>query len=147
MGQKFNSLDIFTHFRCYDPTYCSDDPPMPKKDNTFYDLPNPKGSLRYMDGEVVTYTCKNSVYRFRQYGAEKEDWKDSLDIECGWENKWNPPEVYGCVDIRGCSEPPPRYISSFWAMTDRKMTQFWDSTWLLGQKLDGYSSRSDRDID
>ena len=65
-----------------------------------------------MDGEVVTYTCKNSVYRFRQDGAEKEDWKDSLDIKCGWENKWNPPEVYGCVDIRGCSEPPPRYISS-----------------------------------
>ena len=63
-----------------------------------------------MDGEVVTYTCKNSVYRFRQDGAEKEDWKDSFDVECGWENKWNPPEVYGCVDIRGCSEPPPRYI-------------------------------------
>ena len=83
---------------------------MPKKDNTFYDVPNPKGSFKYMDGEVVTYTCKNSVYRFRQDGAEKEDWKDSFDVKCGWENKWNPPEVYGCVDIRGCSEPPPRYI-------------------------------------
>ena len=105
-------LTYFTHFRCYDPTYCSDDPPVPKKDNTFYDLPNPKGSFRYMDGEVVTYTCKNSVYRFRQDGAEKEDWKDTFDVECGWENKWNPPEVYGCVDIRGCSEPPPRYILS-----------------------------------
>ena len=65
-----------------------------------------------MDGEIVSYTCKNSVYRFRQDGAEKEDWKDTFDVECGWENKWNPPEVYGCVDIRGCSEPPPRYILS-----------------------------------
>ena len=59
-----------------------------EKDNTFYDLPNPKGSFRYMDGEIVTYTCKNSVYRFRQDGAEKEDWKDRFDVECGWENKW-----------------------------------------------------------
>ena len=109
MDQILSHLTHFINYRCYDPTYCSDDPPVPKKDNAFYDLPNPKGSLKYMDGEVVTYTCKNSVYRFRQDGAKKEDWKDSFDVECGWENKWNPPEVYGCVDIRGCSEPPPRY--------------------------------------
>ena len=62
------------------------------------------------DGEVVTYTCENSDYRFRQEGIEKQDWRDSIDVECGWENKWDPPEIYGCVDIRGCTEPPPRYL-------------------------------------
>ena len=31
-----------------------------------------------------------------------------LDVACGWENQWDPPEVSGCVDPRGCKLPPPR---------------------------------------
>ena len=27
---------------------------------------------------------------------------------CGWENQWDPPELAGCVDPRGCKLPPPR---------------------------------------
>jgi len=92
--------------KCIDPTYCSDDPPVPIKDNVFYNIP-PKKTLKYLDGEVVTYTCSNSVYRFPLHdGTPKEDWTDSLDVVCGWDSKWNPQEVYGCVDPRGCKEPP-----------------------------------------
>ena len=35
----FNSLTQFIHFRCYDPTYCSDDPPVPPT------VPVPPGGL------------------------------------------------------------------------------------------------------
>ena len=67
-----------------------------------------KGSLKYLDGEVVRYTCKNSEYRFPQYdGTPKEQWIDTLDTKCGWANTWDPPEILGCVDPRGCHEPPP----------------------------------------
>lgn len=44
---------------CIDPTYCETDPPVPFYDNTDYRIPT-FGSLKYQDGEVVTYTCKNS---------------------------------------------------------------------------------------
>ena len=30
------------------------------------------------------------------------------DVVCGWENQWDPPELAGCVDPRGCKLPPPR---------------------------------------
>ena len=43
---------------CYDPTYCETDPPVPFYENTFYNIPA-LGSLRYQDGESVTYTCSN----------------------------------------------------------------------------------------
>ena len=99
-------MSNISYFRCIDPTYCSDDPPVPIKDNVFYDVP-PKKTLKYLDGEVVTYTCSNSVYRFPLHdGTPKEDWTDSLDVVCGWDSKWSPQEVYGCVDPRGCKEPP-----------------------------------------
>jgi hypothetical protein len=44
---------------CVDPTYCDKDPPVPFYDNTDYKKP-PLGSLKYGDGEIVTYTCQNS---------------------------------------------------------------------------------------
>ena len=63
--------------RCFDPTYCYDDPPVPQRTNAFYDIP-PKGTLKYLDGEAVRYTCANSVYRFPMYdGTPKDDWKDT----------------------------------------------------------------------
>ena len=63
--------------------------------------------MKYLDGEVVTYTCKNSEYRFPQHdGTPKEEWKESIDVVCGWNNKWEPSEITGCVDPRGCKEPP-----------------------------------------
>lgn len=44
---------------CYDPTYCEADPPVPFYGNALYKNP-PLGTLRYNDGETVTYTCQNS---------------------------------------------------------------------------------------
>lgn len=43
---------------CYDPTYCETDPPVPDLKNANYKIPA-AGSLRYKDGEVITYTCNN----------------------------------------------------------------------------------------
>ena len=63
--------------KCFDPTYCYDDPPVPQRTNAFYDIPQ-KGTLKYLDGEAVRYTCANSVYRFPMYdGTPKDDWKDT----------------------------------------------------------------------
>ena len=44
---------------CIDPTYCDSDPPVPFYKNADYKNP-PFGTLRYNDGETVTYTCQNS---------------------------------------------------------------------------------------
>ena len=50
---------------------------MPQRTNAFYDIPQ-KGTLKYLDGEAVRYTCANSVYRFPMYdGTPKDDWKDT----------------------------------------------------------------------
>ena len=106
MYSHLTQKDLFPFFRCYDPTYCPDDPPVPIRNNTLYNIPS-KNSLRYKDGEFITYTCQNSDFRFPLYdGTPKEDWKDNMDVVCGWENKWDPPQIIGCVDIRGCPEPP-----------------------------------------
>ena len=43
---------------CYDPTYCETDPPVPALSTTRYRNP-PLATLKYKDGEVVTYTCTN----------------------------------------------------------------------------------------
>lgn len=95
---------------CYDPTFCPDDPPIPELENAFSNYnPKNKGTYKYEDGEVITYTCANSIYRFPQYdGTHKDDWKDTLDVKCGWGNQWDPPSFFGCVDPRGCKPPPPR---------------------------------------
>lgn len=45
--------------KCFDPTYCVSDPPTPTYPTCDYVNP-PFGTLRYMDGEIVTYTCQNS---------------------------------------------------------------------------------------
>ena len=39
-------------------TYCETDPPGPQLKNAIYKIPS-IGTLKYQDGEVVTYTCKN----------------------------------------------------------------------------------------
>ena len=44
--------------KCFDPTYCLKDPPIPRFENADYKIPSP-GTLRYKDGEVVTYKCTN----------------------------------------------------------------------------------------
>ena len=43
---------------CFDPTPCVTDPPVPELRNAIYKIPQ-SGSLKYLDGEVVTYTCRN----------------------------------------------------------------------------------------
>jgi hypothetical protein len=43
---------------CVDPTYCQTDPPIPFYGNSDYKIP-PFGTLKYGDGEIVTYTCQN----------------------------------------------------------------------------------------
>ena len=43
---------------CVDPTYCLTDPPVPDYQNADYTIPKP-GTLKYGDGEIVTYTCQN----------------------------------------------------------------------------------------
>jgi len=43
---------------CFDPTYCLTDPPVPIYNNTNYVTPV-LGSLKFGDGEQVTYSCKN----------------------------------------------------------------------------------------
>jgi hypothetical protein len=47
---------------CFDPTFCSDDPPVPVYQNIMYEIPA-KGSLRFQDGESVTYVCENKGRR------------------------------------------------------------------------------------
>ena len=52
------------------------------------------------------------VYRFpepldpslttEQREVAKESWKGTLEVKCGWGKQWDPPEVQGCVDPRGC---------------------------------------------
>ena len=41
---------------CYDPTYCEDDPP--HVSNAYYNPPE-RGTLKYKDGETITYICEN----------------------------------------------------------------------------------------
>ena len=55
----------------------------------------------------------NLVYRFPEElspdltTAEREEakttWKSELDVKCGWGKKWEPDNVPGCVDPRGCT--------------------------------------------
>ena len=92
---------------CFDPTYCPQDPPVPLELNAFYEVP-PRGTLKYEDGETVRYTCENTIYRFPNKDVPKDEWVDTFDVVCGWENQWDPPVVPGCVDPRGCQEPPLR---------------------------------------
>ncbi len=105
---------------CFDPTYCPDDPPVPQLQNAFYQIP-PRGTMKFQDGEAITYTCENSIYRFPQDESitPKKDWSDQLTVVCGWENEWDPPYIQGCVDPRGCQPPPAR--------TDRVWGSFEDS--------------------
>ena len=93
--------------RCYDPTFCPTDPPIPELENAFYQRP-PLGTLKFEDGETVTYICENSIFKFPNYDIPKTQWSDTLDISCGWNNTWNPPTVLGCIDPRGCQPPPAR---------------------------------------
>ena len=51
---------------CIDPTYCEVNPPVPTVNNAQYRKPV-RGSLRYDDGEVVTYTCEEES----KYWAEQ----------------------------------------------------------------------------
>ena len=37
---------------------------------------------------------------------QKGRWKDTLEVKCGYGKKWEPSEVKGCVDPRGCDFPP-----------------------------------------
>ena len=51
---------------CVDPTYCETDPPVPGYPNADYKIPDP-GTLKYADGEFVTYTCQNpSKYQMQR---------------------------------------------------------------------------------
>ena len=43
---------------CVDPTFCLSDPPAPNYPNANYKIPA-LGTLKFGDGEVVTYTCQN----------------------------------------------------------------------------------------
>ena len=52
---------------CFDPTYCETNPPVPKMNNAQYTKP-PIGTLRYKDGEVVTYQC--------EHPSNKENYSD-----------------------------------------------------------------------
>ena len=51
---------------CIDPTYCEENPPVPTVSNARYRKPV-RGSFRYDDGEVVTYTCEEES----KYWAEQ----------------------------------------------------------------------------
>lgn len=44
---------------------------------------------------------------------QKSRWKDTLEVKCGYGKKWEPPEVEGCVDPRGCTFPPLSTISIY----------------------------------
>lgn len=37
---------------------------------------------------------------------DKSTWSSSMQVKCGWNKKWEPSSIPGCVDIRGCDEPP-----------------------------------------
>ena len=56
--KEANDQDYQAFPSCFDPTYCETHPPVPRMNNTEYTKP-PIGSLRYNDGEVVTYKCLN----------------------------------------------------------------------------------------
>ena len=85
-GKRFDGLPDWVWFEdgfefqkmipnCIDPTYCESAPPLPQIDNVDYTQP-PSGSLRYQDGEIITYTCqddskyiseKMSIYTYLQH--------------------------------------------------------------------------------
>ena len=46
------------------------------------------------------------VYKFPNDSLPKSEWVNTLDVRCGWDKKWDPPTVKGCVDPRGCQPPP-----------------------------------------
>ena len=74
----------------------------------FYRKPS-RGTLKFEDGEVVTYTCTNPIYRFKDDDQkDKTQWSRTLDVKCGWEKQWDPPILPPCVDPRGCPLPPSR---------------------------------------
>ena len=44
--------------KCFDPTYCESDPPLPLIDNVEFTQPV-TGSLRFEDGEIIVYSCED----------------------------------------------------------------------------------------
>ena len=54
------------------------------------------------------YAVFSSVYRFPNYSLPKSEWSSTLQVKCGWAKQWDPSSVSGCVDPRGCTNPPPR---------------------------------------
>ena len=48
--------------KCIDPTYCLTDPPEPRYLNAIYEKPTQP--LKFGDGEIVSYKCKNSSETF-----------------------------------------------------------------------------------
>jgi len=51
---------VFSKFipSCIDPTYCDTNPPEPSQENVEYTMPE-LGSLKYGDGEIINYKCRN----------------------------------------------------------------------------------------
>lgn len=43
---------------------------------------------------------------FPDHQKPKEEWRNTLEVRCGWAKQWDPPEVPECVINRGCSMPP-----------------------------------------
>jgi hypothetical protein len=57
---------VFSKFipSCFDPTYCETDPPEPSPPNVDYIEPE-LGSLKYGDGEIISYRCQNPRKKFK----------------------------------------------------------------------------------
>ena len=48
------------------------------------------------------------VYKFPNFSLPKSEWRQTLDVSCGYGKQWDPPTILGCIDPRGCQPPPPR---------------------------------------
>jgi hypothetical protein len=52
---------------------------------------------------------ENLVYKFPDDSiSDKSKWSSTLEVKCGWGKAWDPPTIIGCVDPRGCKDPPKR---------------------------------------
>ena len=41
-------------------------------------------------------------------GTPRDEWRNTLSVQCGWNQTWDPPTVPRCRDARGCQPPPAR---------------------------------------
>ena len=105
--------------------------------------------MSLQEGQNNCFCCSYLVYRFPDDSiSDKSIWSSTLEVKCGWGQAWDPPTVVGCVDPRGCKDPPKRTAEVWGSFEDSPTksldvgTSYWYSCraglFLMGK--DNYSS-------